>query len=409
MHGGRASSAAVACPGPNDRRRRHDPVTLAVRPPIAPMLARLVRELPVGAFTYEPKWDGFRCIAFADVDAIDLRSRHERPMGRYFPELVGAFRELVERIRLLGGEGAAGLVLDGEILLDRPESESRDGPEGERPDDPRADLADFAILMSRLHPAASRVERLSRAWPARYVAFDLLAEGETDLRAHPFLERRGRLESIIPAGTSRITVTPATRDPDVARRWLDARTAGIDGVVAKADELPYAAGRRSMIKVKTLRTADCVVAGVRTNEEGLVGTLLLGLYAPNDELRHVGVVTQLSRSDRLDLAEDLVSRTIPLEAHPWRNGFSIGASPLGRLPGSAARWTPDMEHDWIPIRPERVVEVGFDQVDGDRFRHPARFLRSRPDRDARSCRLDQITAAIGQPFDDPDGRPTVSG
>jgi ATP-dependent DNA ligase len=260
--------------------------------------------------------------------------------------------------------------MDGEILLAVP--------------------ADFGALMSRLHPAASRVERLARGSPARYVAFDLLADGPCDVRDRAFVERRSALERLLPDSDGDISATPATRDPEVARAWLDARGEGIDGVVVKADDLRYEPGRRAMTKVKRLRTADCVVAGFRPTATGGVSSLLLGLYDASGALRHVGVVTQLPRDERSRLAGELARLAIPLEDHPWRAGFTIGASPLGRLPGSAARWTPEMAHDWVPLRPERVVEVGFDQVDGDRFRHPARLVRWRPDRDPSSCRIEQI-------------------
>ncbi|MFL5685026.1 MAG: ATP-dependent DNA ligase [Chloroflexota bacterium] len=343
-------------------------MTGPVRPPVAPMLARLVRDLPEGAVTYEPKWDGFRCLAFVDARGVDLRSRHDRPLSRYFPELVTA----IEAIRAGRGGGRAeqGWVMDGEILLAGP--------------------GDFAVLMSRLHPAASRVERLADETPARYIGFDLLADGSCDVQDRPFPERRGALEQLLPPRDATISVTPATRDPAVARTWLEARGVPIDGVVVKADDLRYQPGRRAMTKVKKLRTADCVVAGYRPLAPGVVSSLLLGLYDEAGALRHVGVVTQFPREERARLDAELDPLAVPLAEHPWRGGFTIGASPLGRLPGSAARWTPDMEHDWVPLRPELVVEVGFDQVDGDRFRHPARLIRWRPDRDAASCRLEQI-------------------
>jgi len=318
--------------------------------------------------TYEPKWDGFRCLAFVDDGGVDLRSRHDRPLGRYFPEIVSAIGAIRDR---RPGEGAErGWVMDGEILLAVP--------------------GDFSLLMNRLHPAASRVERLARETPARYVAFDLLAEGTCDVRDRPFVERRAGLERLLPVGEGTVSATPASRDPAVAKSWLVAPGSGIDGVVVKPDELRYEPGRRVMTKVKRLRTADCVVAGYRPLVPGFVSSLLLGLYDDRHALRHVGVVTQLPRKERARLARELDTLAVPLADHPWRAGFTIGASPLGRLPGSAARWTPDMEHDWVPLRPERVVEVGFDQVDGDRFRHPARLIRWRPDRDAASCRLDQV-------------------
>jgi ATP-dependent DNA ligase len=349
---------------------------LAVQPPIAPMLARLTRELPTGSLTYEPKWDGFRCLAWVDGHRIDLRSRHDRPLARYFPEVAqGLLAALV---------ATDGAVLDGELVI------QDDAPTAGSPSAPA-----FERLMRRLHPAASLVARLSRETPARYVAFDVLAIGARDLRGAPFVERRAALERLlhgIPA--DRVVVTTATRDPAIAERWLEGSLGpGIDGVVAKPDDLRYDAGRRTMIKVKRLRTADCVVVGARPLADGSLSSLLLGLYDDADRLRHVGVVTQMPAADRRVLADELAPLRIPLEDHPWRDGFSIGRSPLGRLKGSAARWTPDMDHDWIPLRPERVVEVGFDQVDDGRFRHPARLIRWRPDRTAGSCRLDQILGA----------------
>ena len=318
--------------------------------------------------TYEPKWDGFRCLAFVADHDIDLRSRHDRPLARYFPEIVTAMAAIRDGRR--EGSGERGWVMDGELLLAEP--------------------GDFSVLMQRLHPAASRVERLARETPARYVAFDLLADGTCDLRDRPFPERRAALERLLRVADGTISATPATRDREVAEAWLDVRGVGIDGVVVKPDDLRYEPGRRVLTKVKRLRTADCVVAGYRPLAPGVVSSLLLGLYDEAGSLRHVGVVTQIPRDERARLAEELAGLAIPLAEHPWRSGFTIGASPLGRLPGSAARWTPEMEHDWVPLRPERVVEVGFDQVDVDRFRHPARLIRWRPDREAASCRLDQI-------------------
>jgi ATP-dependent DNA ligase len=330
------------------------------------MLARLVRELPAGQLTYEPKWDGFRCIAFVERGLVDLRSRHDRPLARYFPELEAAFTALAD--------ASDGFVVDGEIL-----------PEP-------GDRHDFAALLSRLHPAASRVERLSRETPARFVAFDVLSIGERDVRDEPFAVRRQLLEELLPLDGV-VATTASTRDPVVASGWLATAGNGVDGVVAKDDDLRYLAGKRAMIKVKPERTADCVVGGIRIYEAGAVGTLLLGLYDENDVLRHVGVVTQLPHTERVALFDDLAPLAVRLEEHPWRDGFTMGASPIGRLPGAATRWRPDMaRHGWLPLRPERVVEVAFDQVDVDRFRHPARLRRWRPDRTAESCRLEQITS-----------------
>jgi ATP-dependent DNA ligase len=328
------------------------------------MLARLDRTVPVGPFAYEPKWDGFRCLAFRDGASLDLRSRHDRPLARYFPELVAALTSIAE----------SRFVLDGEIVLA--------GPDG----------FDFATLMGRLHPAASRVERLAREAPAAYVAFDLLAAGDEDLRPAPFEERRRRLERLLTPRPPRVELTPTTRDPSEAEAWLSGFAGGgVDGIVAKPLDGRYEAGRRTMVKVKPLKTADCVLAGVRLLPGGsAVSSLLLGLYDDRDRLRHVGVVTQLPSQARRALRAELAADEVPIEEHPWRQGFEIERSPLGRLLGSASRWTPEMGLDWLPLAPRRVVEVGYDQVDRDRFRHPARFVRWRPDREPRSCRLDQI-------------------
>ena len=338
-------------------------MSLAVEPPIAPMLARLVREVPIGELAYEPKWDGFRCLAFRDGDDIDLRSRHDRPLARYFPEVTAALRGIEE----------PRFVLDGEIIL-----LSTGG-------------FDFGTLMSRLHPAATRVARLAAESPATYVAFDILARGDRDLTDEPFEKRRQELQGLLGAAADGVRVTPLTRDAGIAAAWLEQfRGGGIDGVVAKPLDGRYEPGRRTMLKVKGSRTADCVLAGARLLAGGGVSSLLLGLYDDAAVLRHVGVVTQLTKAMRESLAEELREITIPIERHPWREGFAIGRSPIGRLPGSASRWTPEMGLDWLPLQPTRVVEVAFDQVDGDRFRHPARFVRWRPDRDAESCSIDQI-------------------
>jgi ATP-dependent DNA ligase len=344
---------------------------LPVMPPLEPMLARLVRTLPRGDFRYEPKWDGFRCLAFRDGDEVDLRSRHDRPLGRYFPELVAGIVALP----------APRLVLDGEIVLA--------GPDG----------FDFARLMGRLHPAASRVARLAAESPAAFVAFDLIALDERDLRGEPFAVRRSALEEVFARPAPPILLTPATADAKVAEQWFERfRGAGVDGVMAKPAGGPYEAGRRAMTKVKRERTADCVVAGMRLLPGGdAVSSILLGLHDTAGVLRHVGVVTQFPGPVRREVAATLAPLSIALEEHPWRGGFAIGASPLGRLKGSAARWTPEMPLDWVPLSPERVVEVGFDQVDVDRFRHPARFRRWRPDRTPGSCRLDQIEVET-EPF-----------
>jgi ATP-dependent DNA ligase len=335
---------------------------LPLSPPIAPMLARLARELPAGDWVYEPKWDGFRCLAFAAGPDVDLRSRNQRPLARYFPELVGALALLPRSA-----------VLDGEIVI---------GP----------GAGGFEALLARLHPSASRVERLARGTPAALVAFDLLADGGEDVRPLAFAERRARLEALLSGASALLQLTPATADRSRASGWLDAPPgSGIDGVVAKRRDLPYAAGRRTMVKVKRERTADCVVAGFRTYaNEPVVASLLLGLWHRSGALVHVGVASSFPEADRRALFA-VLAPAVPLAGHPWERGFNLGASPVGRLAGSAGRWDPaEMTLDWTALAPERVAEVAYDQLDGLRFRHPARLVRWRPDRDARSCTLEQL-------------------
>ena len=338
-------------------------MSLPFGPPLKPMLGRLSRGLPRGGHVYEPKWDGFRCVAFVDGGDVDLRSRHDRPLARYFPELVEGLRALGARV-----------VLDGEIVL--------------------AGSFDFPTLMGRLHPAKSRADRLAVEAPAVYVAFDLPALGDEDLRDVPFAERRARLETLSPAPP--VHVTPATADPDVAAQWLERfQGAGIDGVIAKPVDARYEPGARLLVKVKRERTADCVVAGLRFHAgRPMVGSLLLGLYDDRDELVHVGVVSQFPEARRRELLEELRPLAVPLERHPWRHGYSLQGGETGRLPGAAGRWDPnEMPLDWVPLAIERVAEVAYDQVDRGRFRHPARFRRWRPDRVPRSCRFDQLDAA----------------
>ena len=339
---------------------------------IAPMLARLARELPLGDYLYEPKWDGFRCLAFREGRDVDLRSRNGRPLARYFPELVEALLALE----------ADRLALDGEIVV-------------------AADAElDFTALLARLHPAASRVERLRYETPSQLIAFDVLAAGGVDLRSRPFVERRRALEELLEQAQPPLFVTPVTDDPAEARRWLDRyQGSGIDGVMAKHRDLRYEPGRRSMVKVKREHTADCVVAGFRMLvDRPLPSSLLLGLYDDGGVLRHVGITSAFSEARRAELLDVLRPLVTPLGGHPWERGFQLAGSPSGRLPGAAGRWVPDeMEQDWIPVSPELVCEVAYDQLDDYRFRHPARFRRWRPDRDASTCRLDQLAAAPGVP------------
>jgi ATP-dependent DNA ligase len=342
-------------------RERRPPV----EPPIAPMLGKLVRELPRGDYLYEPKWDGFRCLAFRAGDAVELRSRHDRPLGRYFPELVAA----VQSVR-----GCDAFVLDGEILV------------------AAGGGYDFPTLMTRLHPAASRVDRLSAAAPAGFVAFDLLAVGERDLRAEPFCERRAALERLVGAGDERLRLTPATTDADVAAGWLGgADGAGVDGVMAKPRDLTYRPGERVMLKVKLERTLDCVVAGFRLlADRPLPSSLLLGLYSPAGALEHIGIAGSFSERLRRELLDALSPLVVPLAGHPWERGFLLEGSPVGRLKGAAGRWAPgEMSLDWIPVAPTRVAEVSYDHIEARRLRHPARFRRWRPERDPLTCTFDQ--------------------
>ena len=328
------------------------------------MLARLARELPRDGFLYEPKWDGFRALVFRDGDELDIRSRHNRPLARYFPELVEGFRSLP----------SGRFVLDGEILVVGP------------------DRFDFAALMARLHPVPSRVERLRHETPASFVAFDLLALGDEDFRPAPFAARRERLEELLGTAPRPIFLTPLTDQAEAAAEWLERFAGGgVDGVVAKHGGLPYEPGKRVMVKVKPEHTADCVVGGFRLKADGVLGSLVLGLYDDEGELRHVGVVTSFTDARRTELLDELRPLVTGIEDHPWEHGFGLERSPLGRLLGAAGRWVPEeMERDWVALRPELVCEVAYDQLDDHRFRHPARFHRWRPNRDPRSCLLDQL-------------------
>lgn len=331
------------------------------------MLARLVRELPCDGVCYEPKWDGFRCLAFRDGPTVDLRSRHDRPLGRYFPEVCAGLQAL----------GLPGCVLDGELLVT---SKGR---------------YDFGALLQRLHPSASRVARLAVETPAQYVAFDLLASAETDLRGAPYQDRRPALVRLLAEPVPTVALTPSVDDPSIAEDWLGGDLeAGYDGVVAKPVDSPYQPGRRGWWKVKLERTADCVVAGLRLDATGrAVSSLLLGLYDHAGVLRHVGVVLSFRRDERRALLTALSPYVTDLAHHPWRHGYALEGGAIGRLAGSAGRWTPDLTLDWVPLRPELVCEVAYDRPDGLRFRHPARFRRWRPDRDAVSCTIDQLAGA----------------
>jgi ATP-dependent DNA ligase len=344
-------------------------VTLPVRPPVKPMLAKLARELPVGdALVYEPKWDGFRCIVFRDGDDVELGSRNEKPLTRYFPELLAPLRaNLPERC-----------VLDGEIVIP--------GPDG----------LDFDALLNRIHPAASRVTLLAEQTPASFVAFDLLALGDDDLMGVAFAERRRRLEGALAEAEPPVHLTPATRDPATARDWFERfEGAGLDGVMAKAVDLTYQPDKRTMLKVKHERTADCVVAGFRWHKDGEgVGSLLLGLYDDDRVLHHVGVATSFSAAMRTQLVGELEPfRAGALDGHPWRS-WAEAQSERQRLPGGNSRWNAGKDLSWEPLRIERVAEVGYDNLQGDRFRHATKLVRWRPDRDPESCTYAQLDRPV---------------
>jgi len=337
------------------------------------MLARLTRELPRGDFLYEPKYDGFRCLVFRDGDDVELGSRNERPLTRYFPELMDPLRAALP----------AKAVLDGEIVIA--------GPDG----------LNFDLLSQRIHPAASRVKKLAAETPATFVAFDLLAEGDDDLRDHPFRERRIRLEAMLKTSRSPVLMTPVTTDPDVARGWFDDfEGAGLDGVIAKPTDAPYAEGVRAMAKVKHLRTADCVVAGFRLHKDGEgVGSLLLGLFDDEGVLHHVGVASSFAAPVRRELAVELEPlRQQAADGHPWAGAFGVPGDAEGRRPGAPSRWNAKKDLSWEPLRAERVLEVAYDHLQGDRFRHTTRFVRWRPDRDPSSCTYDQLDAVVPAEF-----------
>jgi ATP-dependent DNA ligase len=335
------------------------------------MLAKLVRELPRGDYLYEPKWDGFRAIVFRDGDDVEIGSRNEKPLTRYFPELVDPLRaQLPERC-----------VVDGEIVI------------------ATAAGLDFDLLSLRIHPAASRIKKLGEEHPSSFVAFDLLAEGDDDLRDEPFSTRRARLERALAGAGGPVRVTPATRDPDQAADWFDRfEGAGLDGVVAKPLEGPYRPGERTMLKVKHLRTADCAVGGYREHKEGGVGSLLLGLYDDAGVLHHVGVASSFAAPLRARLAEELAPyRKGALDAHPWREWAEADAhaSEAGqRRPGAQSRWNAGKDLSWEPLRVELVAEVAYEHLQGDRFRHTARFQRWRPDRQPESCTYAQLDAPV---------------
>ncbi len=343
------------------------PGMFPISPPIEPMLAKLANELPAGeGLLYEPKWDGFRAIVFRGDADVFIQSRDSRPLDRYFPDLHEVF------LRALPD----GCIFDGEIVIA--------GARG----------LDFDTLQLRLHPAASRVAKLAKATPASFVAFDLLALDGRDLRATPLRERRALLESLLEGARPPIYLTPMTRDRAVASDWLSRfEGAGLDGVMVKPELGVYEPGKRAMIKVKHARTADCVVAGFRWHKNGkdrLIGSLLLGLYDDRGRLQHVGVTSTFTMAMRAQLADELAPlREQALEQHPWRDWAEAGAE-MSRMPGGQSRWSAGKDLSWEPLRIERVCEVKYDHMQGDRFRHAAVFQRWRPDRQPADCRYDQL-------------------
>ena len=345
-----------------------------IEPPIEPMLAKPTPAIPTGeGWIYEPKWDGFRTLVFRDGADVHLQSRDLKPLNRYFPELD-------EPLHAIGGPTAR-FVLDGEVVIARP-----------------GGGLDFDALLLRIHPAASRVRMLSEASPASFVAFDCLADGDQDLRARPFSERRERLERLLADLPASVRLTPSTADPRLAQHWFEVfEGAGLDGVIGKRADDPYASGKRTMAKIKHARTADCVVAGFRWHKNGpgtLIGSLMLGLYNQAGDLQSVGVSASFTMARRAELVEFLEPyRRGGMEDHPWRDWALAEASAAEhgrRLPGAQSRWNRGKDLSWEPVRPELVVEVAFDHLQGDRFRHATTFRRWRPDRSPADCRYDQL-------------------
>lgn len=341
---------------------------LPIDPPLPPMLAKLTRDMPKeGDWLFEPKWDGFRAIVFRDRDELFLQSRDSRPLDRYFPELCQALlAQLPERC-----------VVDGEIVI-----------VGERG-------LDFETLQLRLHPAESRINKLAAAHPTSFIAFDLLAIGDRDLRQETQVTRREALEEALSTVSGQVMVTPVTRSREQARRWFDTlEGAGIEGLIAKPGDLTYQPKKRAMLKIKHVRTADCVVGGFRWHKNGpgeLIGSLLLGLYDDDGRLQNVGITSSFKMDYRRQLAKELEPLTEgAAEDHPWQWGHASEEPQKTRTPGGMSRWSQGKDLSWVPLRIERVVEVKFDYMQSGRFRHAASFVRWREDKHPNECRFDQI-------------------
>ncbi len=344
------------------------PMQLPVMPPVKPMLAKAVAQIPTGALSYEPKWDGFRSIIFRDGDEVEIGSRNERPMTRYFPEVVEAIKaNLPERC-----------VLDGELIV------------------VVGDRLEFEVLQQRIHPAASRVKMLSEQTPASFVAFDLLALDDVDYTERPFEERRTALERALADTQAPIHLTPITRDPDLAEQWFaQFEGAGLDGVIAKPLDGPYQPDKRTMFKIKHQRTADCVVAGYRVHKSGddVIGSLLLGLYNDAGELASVGVIGAFPLARRKELFAELQPLVTTFDNHPWAWARQEEGA---RTPRNSeySRWNNGKDLSFVPLRPELVVEVRYEHMEGVRFRHTAQFNRWRPDREPRSCTYEQLEEPV---------------
>ncbi len=350
---------------------------LPVMPPLEPMLAKAVTDLPRdGDWLFEPKWDGFRALVFRDRNDLTIQSRDRKPLERYFPELLEPLRSALPQR----------CVIDGEIVISA------------------AGVLDFEALLLRIHPAVSRVTRLAEQTPASFVAFDLLALDDTDLMPVPQAERRTRLESVLDGVAPPVYLTPMTRDHGLASDWFARfEGAGLDGVVAKDAAACYEPGKRRMLKIKHARTADCVVAGFRwhTNGRGThVGSLVLGLFDDAGVLHHVGVTSSFTWQRRAELTDELSAlRQDALAGHPWREwaDWEAAARTEGRVPGTMSRWNRGRDLSWEPLRVERVCEVAYDHLQGDRFRHATTFRRWRPDKAPSDCRYDQLE--VTAPFE----------
>jgi len=336
------------------------------------MLAKSVKAIPTkGGLSFEPKWDGFRCIVFRDGDEVELTSRNTKPLTRYFPEVVAAARQqLPERC-----------VLDGELFV-------AIGPKLE-----------FEVLQERIHPAASRIKLLAEQTPASFVAFDLLALDDRDLTGRPFAERRAALEGALAGADGPCHLTRTTTDPGEARDWFEHfEGAGLDGVVAKPLAAPYQQNARTMLKIKHARTADVVLAGYRlhkksTPERPLLGSMLLGLY-DDGRLQHVGVAASFTEKRRAELIDELRPLETSIEDHPWGEWQDWAIANPDRVPGTQSRWSQGKDLSFTPLRPDRVLEVGYEHMEGRRFRHTAQFKRWRPDRDPESCGYDQLEEPV---------------